>query len=99
MKHDQVGLFERNHSMSPDVQAGRLREDHVRTFEPKLSIVVPTYNEAKNLPHVFALLPEGLHEVIVVDGRSVDGTVDVARKLRPDVRIVQQNRRGKGNAL
>jgi glycosyltransferase involved in cell wall biosynthesis len=71
----------------------------VRRSEPSVSIVVPTYNEAKNLPHVFALLPKDVHEVIVVDGRSVDGTVDVARKLRPDVRIVQQNRRGKGNAL
>ena len=35
----------------------------------------------------------------MVDGDSVDGTVAVARRLRPDVRIVQQNRRGKGNAL
>jgi glycosyltransferase involved in cell wall biosynthesis len=67
--------------------------------EPRLSVVIPTYNEAKNLPHVFALLPEDLHEVILVDGRSVDDTVAVARRLRPDVRIVRQNRRGKGNAM
>jgi len=37
--------------------------------------------------------------VIVVDGRSVDGTIEVARALRPDVRILRQNRRGKGNAV
>ena len=37
--------------------------------------------------------------MIVVDGRSVDGTVEVARGLRPDARIVLQNRRGKGNAM
>jgi len=66
---------------------------------PRVSVVIPTYNEAKNLPHVFALLPRDLHEVIVVDGRSVDGTPDVARALRPDVRIVKQNRKGKGNAM
>ncbi|WP_369255603.1 glycosyltransferase family 2 protein [Geodermatophilus amargosae] len=66
---------------------------------PRVSVVIPTYNEAKNLPHVFALLPDDLHEVIVVDGRSVDDTVDVARRLRPDVVVVRQNRRGKGNAL
>jgi glycosyltransferase involved in cell wall biosynthesis len=66
---------------------------------PRVSVVIPTYNEAKNLPHVFGLLPEGLHEVIVVDGRSVDGTVEVARSLRPDVRVVRQNRKGKGNAM
>jgi glycosyltransferase involved in cell wall biosynthesis len=41
----------------------------------------------------------GLHEVILVDGHSVDDTIEVARRLRPDVKIVQQTRRGKGNAL
>jgi glycosyltransferase involved in cell wall biosynthesis len=66
---------------------------------PLVSVVVPTYNEAKNLPHVFSRLPADLHEVIVVDGRSIDDTVAVARALRPDVHIVCQNRRGKGNAL
>jgi glycosyltransferase involved in cell wall biosynthesis len=66
---------------------------------PRVSVVVPTYNEAKNLPHVFGLLPEGLHEVIVVDGRSTDGTIEAALRLRPDVKIVRQTRRGKGNAL
>lgn len=66
---------------------------------PRVSVVIPTYNEARNLPHVFGLLPEDLHEVIVVDGRSVDDTVEVARALRPDVVIVRQNRIGKGNAM
>jgi glycosyltransferase involved in cell wall biosynthesis len=62
-------------------------------------LVIPTLNEAANLPHVFAELPAGLHEVIVVDGLSSDGTVEVARLLRPDVRIIMQERPGKGNAL
>ena len=70
-----------------------------RIGAPRVSVVVPTFNEAKNLPHVFALIPEDVHEVIVVDGRSVDDTIDVARSLRPDVQIVLQNRRGKGNAM
>jgi glycosyltransferase involved in cell wall biosynthesis len=61
--------------------------------------VIPTYNEAKNLPYVFSRLPADLHEVIVVDGRSIDDTVEVARSLYPDVRIVLQNRVGKGNAV
>ena len=66
---------------------------------PKVTVVIPTLNEARNLPHVFAKLPPGLHEVIVVDGNSVDDTVATARRLRPDVRIITQNRSGKGNAL
>jgi glycosyltransferase involved in cell wall biosynthesis len=62
-------------------------------------VVVPTLNEARNLPYVFSRLPADVHEVIVVDGHSVDDTIAVARRLWPDVRIVQQTRRGKGNAL
>jgi glycosyltransferase involved in cell wall biosynthesis len=62
-------------------------------------VVIPTLNEARNLPYVFSRLPADVHEVIVVDGHSVDDTIAVARQLRPDVRVVQQTRRGKGNAL
>ena len=56
-------------------------------------------NEAENLPHVFARLPKIIDEVILVDGHSKDDTVAVARRLRPDVRVVTQTHRGKGNAL
>jgi len=66
---------------------------------PTVSVVIPTLNEERNLPHVFAKLPDGIDEVIVVDGGSQDRTVAVARQLRPDVVIVQQTRTGKGNAL
>jgi glycosyltransferase involved in cell wall biosynthesis len=65
----------------------------------RVSVVIPTLNEEENLPHVFARLPAGLHELIVVDGHSTDQTVAVARQLRPDARIVIQTGRGKGNAL
>jgi glycosyltransferase involved in cell wall biosynthesis len=67
--------------------------------EVLVSVVIPTLNEAQNLPYVFARLPGGLHEVIVVDGHSIDDTVAVARRLRPAVSIVLQQGRGKGNAL
>jgi glycosyltransferase involved in cell wall biosynthesis len=66
---------------------------------PGVSVIIPTLNEARNLPHVLARLPSDIHEVIVVDGHSVDDTVQVARRLRPDVHIVTQTRAGKGNAL
>jgi len=64
-----------------------------------VSVVVPARNEAANLPHVLSRLPADVHEVILVDGDSVDGTVEAARACRPDVRVVRQTRRGKGNAL
>jgi glycosyltransferase involved in cell wall biosynthesis len=66
--------------------------------EPLISVIIPALNEARNLPHVLARLPE-VDEVILVDGGSTDDTVDVARRLMPGVRVVTQNRRGKGNAL
>ena len=66
---------------------------------PSVSVVVPALNEAQNIPHVFARMPLDVHEVILVDGFSVDETVAVARQVRPDVRVIQQSRKGKGNAL
>ena len=63
-----------------------------------VSVVVPALNEAANLPHVLARIP-ARYEVLVVDGHSTDGTIEVARAHRADVRIVRQSGRGKGNAL
>jgi glycosyltransferase involved in cell wall biosynthesis len=65
----------------------------------RVSVVIPARNEAPNLPHVLEALPADLHEVILVDGYSTDDTVAIALRARPDVKIVQQTRRGKGNAL
>ena len=67
--------------------------------QPRITVVIPTLNEALNLPHVLTRLPPEVHEVIVVDGRSVDDTIATARRLRPDVRVITQTRTGKGNAL
>lgn len=65
----------------------------------RISVVIPARNEVHNLPHVLSGLPAGLHEVILVDGHSTDDTIGVALRTRPDIKIVQQTRRGKGNAL
>jgi glycosyltransferase involved in cell wall biosynthesis len=64
-----------------------------------VSVIIPALNEAPNLPHVFEALPDWITEVVLVDGRSTDDTVAVARRLRPDVRVVMQDGRGKGDAL
>jgi glycosyltransferase involved in cell wall biosynthesis len=75
-----------------------LGEKPART-EPTVSVVIPAKNEARNLPHVFARLAPDFHEVILVDGGSTDDTVTVARHLRPDITVIGQSRKGKGNAL
>jgi glycosyltransferase involved in cell wall biosynthesis len=61
--------------------------------------VIPAKNEALNLPRVFAALDDTYHEVILVDGGSKDDTIEVARRLRPGIIVIGQNRKGKGNAL
>jgi glycosyltransferase involved in cell wall biosynthesis len=72
---------------------------NVERLGVRVSVVIAALNEAENLPYVFSRLPEGLHEIILVDGHSVDDTVAVARRLRPDVRILTQSGRGKGRAM
>jgi glycosyltransferase involved in cell wall biosynthesis len=68
-------------------------------ISPTVSVVVPAMNEAENLPHVFATLPQWIDEIVLVDGNSVDDTIAVARRLRPNVKIVSQTGKGKGDAL
>ncbi len=68
------------------------------SINPRLSIVVPAKNEARNLEVVLPQLPP-VHEVILVDGHSVDDTIATAKRLMPDIRVVVQTRKGKGNAL
>ena len=64
-----------------------------------VSVVIPAMNEADNLSFILPLLPSLVDEVILVDGRSTDRTVEVARGLCPDVRVVEQSGQGKGDAL
>ncbi|AGL19715.1 family 2 glycosyl transferase [Actinoplanes sp. N902-109] len=68
------------------------------SWSPTVTVVIPARNEEHNLPLVLENLPP-VDEVIVVDGRSDDDTVAVAREVRPDVTVVRQTRTGKGNAL
>lgn len=62
-------------------------------------MVIPALNEAENIPHVLARVPDFVHEVILVDGRSTDGTADAARAAMPSIRVIEQPGRGKGDAL
>lgn len=85
---------------------GLIKERHSFTVpqtewptQATVSVVIPALNEAENLPYVLPLIPHWVDEVLLVDGHSTDDTVKVARQLRPDVRIVYQEGRGKGAAL
>ena len=73
-----------------------------RTGNPRVSVVMPARNEARNLevvlPAIAAVHPP-VHEIIVVDGGSVDDTVHTASRVLPTARVIHQTRRGKGNAM
>jgi glycosyltransferase involved in cell wall biosynthesis len=79
-------------------QSESRRSDQAHAW-PQVSVIIPTLNEALNLPLVLAELPRDVHEVIIVDGLSTDGTPEVARLARPDAKVLLQTGRGKGDAL
>jgi len=62
----------------------------------KISIVIPTLNEEKNLAMVLKDIPKSVDEIIVVDGHSTDNTVKVAKKFGAKVIFDDV---GKGSAL
>jgi glycosyltransferase involved in cell wall biosynthesis len=63
----------------------------------RVSVIIPTHNEAQAIGRVLADLPSHLvTEVIVVDSNSTDGTPDLARKM--GARVIQEPRRGYGRA-
>jgi glycosyltransferase involved in cell wall biosynthesis len=80
-------------------RAEQFVESVVSQSRHTISVVIPALNEAENLPYVLPRIPVWVHEVVLVDGYSTDGTVDIARRLRSDIRIVRQKGRGKGAAL
>lgn len=64
----------------------------------QVSVVIPTLNEARNIAYVLGLL-DRFDNIVIVDGYSSDGTVDIVRELRPDVLILERPPKGKGDAL
>lgn len=69
------------------------------TQKPTVSLIIPTLNEEKNLLAVLPTIPDVVDELIIVDGRSTDGTLQVVEQLRPDAVVVLEQRAGKGHAL
>jgi glycosyltransferase involved in cell wall biosynthesis len=63
-----------------------------------VGVIIPAYNEEKNLGGVLCeLKASGYKNILVIDGLSVDGTLQVAAKN--GARIVLQRGRGKGQAI
>ncbi len=63
----------------------------------RVSVIIPTRNEARGLTHVLADIPAGLvSEVLVVDSDSIDGTPEIAARM--GARVIREPRRGYGQA-
>lgn len=69
------------------------------TRKPKITALICTLNEESSLPHVLPRIPQWVDEVLLVDGHSIDNTVELARSLRHDIRIIYQPGKGKGDAV
>lgn len=68
--------------------------------KPKISIVIPTLNEETGIREVLQSIPYRelvQPEVLVVDGGSVDGTIEVARGL--GATIIPQSKKGYEQAI
>ena len=63
----------------------------------RVSVVIPTHNEAQSIGHVLSDLPADIvTEVLVVDSNSTDGTPEIAAKM--GARVLHEPRRGYGRA-
>jgi glycosyltransferase involved in cell wall biosynthesis len=62
-----------------------------------VSVVIPTWNEAKGIAYTLRTVPSLVDEVVVVDACSSDGTGDIARAA--GARVIPEIRRGYGRAF
>src|SRR5438105_5608345 len=79
------------------------------TTLPRLSVVVPMYNETRRMGRTLPVLADYFRgqdysvEFVVVDDGSSDGTAEMARQVlggEDDVRVLEERpNRGKGHAL
>lgn len=70
--------------------------------KPIITVLIPVYNEERNIARVIAQIEEALkeieHLILVVDDNSKDMTAEIARELGADI-VFNDRRRGYGNAL
>ena len=83
--------------LAKQIVVGSRIESRPEAERPLLSLVIPTLNEAENLPPLVRWLERSLrgvpHEIIVVDDSSSDGTAEVAERLRTRYPAVRVERR------
>lgn len=83
----------------PETEAARA--SHNTLTVPSVSVIIPTLNEAENLRLLLPTIPAWIDQVIVVDGRSTDDTIEVADSFSHQLPmlVVLEKCKGKGAAL
>lgn len=68
-------------------------------YDLKVSVIIPTLNEAKGIRETIETVPKFVDEIVVVDGDSADGTREIAAGCGSKVKVVLEKRRGYGRAF
>jgi len=79
-------------------------------FKPRITVIVPTYNDAQTINDKLLNLleqtyPNALMEILMIDSASKDKTVDIEKRFmssHPELKmklIVEEERRGKSTAI
>lgn len=84
------------------VQPASSRPRHIKRDTPLdprgwVSLVIPARNEERCIAEAIEKSIPFVDEIVVVDGHSVDRTVEIAEQY--GVRVVKDNKRGKGEAI
>jgi dolichol-phosphate mannosyltransferase len=85
-----------------DPQVQPVSQRHIKRTQPLdprgwVSLVIPARNEERCIAEVIEKSIPFVDEIVVVDGHSVDRTVEIAESY--GVRVVKDNKRGKGEAI
>lgn len=82
-------------STTLEAPAGRRPSDD----SVRVTVLIPAKNEAGNIAWVLRGMPPSVDEVVLVDGKSTDRTVEIARAIRPNIVVLSEPARGKGSAM
>ncbi len=84
----------------------RLHVNRIENFEPKVSVIIPTWNEEKVIEGTIRNVEESFYknlEILVIDDHSTDKTLEILKKLEKEFDnikvLVKRGRKGKAQSI